>query len=235
MLPRNVIGWLGLLVAARLKLNRNASADWLPADAVGGSIFVVIGPFIAVHWVTVAVLSAAPLIQLTFTPVRPSIHPTVSFHLTLRPIKPLLVLIYHLTLNCTASIHPSIRLTFTCVHPATRQTLNGIIHPIFLALHSFHPSNYQLYLNKYTFTCSHPLTAIHPTCLQLCSSIHPSIQLSPAVSSSKFHLYPSIHSTFITHTSVTIDSSAMFYSSIPNDNKLTSSTEIIFPRWQVIK
>lgn len=63
MLPRNVIGLL--LVAACFKRDRDASADWLPADAVGGSTCVVIGPFSA--------CSAHSVSQCCFT------HPT-DFH-----------------------------------------------------------------------------------------------------------------------------------------------------------
>lgn len=66
VLLRNVIGWPGLLVAADFTCNRDASADWLPADAVGGCVCVAIGPFVAssapVCCVTVAVLGAGPLI-----------------------------------------------------------------------------------------------------------------------------------------------------------------------------
>lgn len=97
MLSRNVIGWPELLLAAHFKRNRIASADWLPADAVGGSICVVIGPFIACSSSS-SVLGAGPLFQMAFTPVPPSAYPTVSSHLSIYSS-------IHLSIHQTISFH----------------------------------------------------------------------------------------------------------------------------------
>lgn len=180
MLSRNVIGWL--LVAACFKRDRDASADWLPAEAVGGSTRVVIGPFsesVLVHssnWLSP--LSLHLSIQL-YNFLYPSIHPT-NIHLS--PSSHLLnsqlyhpsnVKLYLSNTSLSSSMNSSIQLS-TVPHPPFIQLTFSFVHPFnFYLCPSVHPCSSWLY--------HHP------------KNFHPHLSI-----------FLSIHSTFILHILATI-------------------------------
>lgn len=115
-----------------LDANRDASADWLPAEALGGSWSIF-------HLLCVRTRSLTdwcfPL--CCYTHQTDFIHPSncvIFIYLFIHPSNSYLFLISNETLNCTVSIHLSIQLTIPCVYPAIHSTFTHI----FSTLHSIH-------------------------------------------------------------------------------------------------